>query len=1021
MISGRFSKPTIAVRRDSQPVAVSQPRASRDWPRRLLFWSALLTAGWGLFAPNVVRGATQEIPDEPNTDKPILALDTGGHTNAVYKLVVSDYKNELISVGLDKTIRIWDLQTGEPLRVLHPPIGPGTHGCLLSAALSPDSRLLAVGSYRALTPLYDHRIHLIDLDTGKLVRSLKGHSYTIYDVVFSPDGQKLASASHDATLRIWDVSSGDSLQVLKGHTGPVKGAAWSPDGARVVSGGLDKTARIWSLATGTASAVMTGHQDEVSTVDWSPDGKTVATGSFDKAIRLYEPGGKFRYAWPKLPNQVMSLKFSPDSQRLMYSYGSNTVPPVGAAILDMVKGRQLVTYGGHDNSALCCAFTKDGKQAITGDVVSRIRTWDSATGTTRLKLDGRGRTMYSAGWSPDGQAIAWGVGALTETKDVGGPLDRTFCFRNLDFGPPPDKTFVRPRARIGTLSMGHDIGEDPIDQRKVIFVRNGQQVASFKLPDPYDEVRCYTLFPDERAVIGTYRRAYLIDAKTGLLQREMTERGEELWGVAPSPNGRYVLTAGNDQVVRVWNLDEGTLVVALFVADEEWIAWTPAGYYAASLAGESLMGWHVNRGPESLADFYPAAQFHKSFYRPDVIRRLLETGDLKRAVEMADRERNEFTKVIRVADALPADVTIQQPAAARFEQMESQLMVRAAAQPTNNQPVSAMQLVINGRPLGAARPAARPADGKAPGKVEEEWTIDLPAGRYDVGVKAETANSYSLSPSVEVTRPIREGDPLPRLFVLSVGVGPDGSTATAVSKALAAGAPGVFSEFITQVLPGEQATPAAVNAALEKIRSQATLADTTVIYYAGQETLDAAGHYRLSAARGGDSTPAGVWLSDKDLKRDLASIPGRMMVAVDTMRADSQREREASAGFCGSTAAEAGADKLDTAAGDFLRELLSAEYGIVVLRASRRATTGRSASGASAFAQAFTEALAGKADYDRDGMIQLSELARYLQQRVKELSKGQQAPVIERPRGVRSFPLAKPPASNRPQTAPGEK
>jgi WD40 repeat protein len=955
--------------------------------------------------------SAQDIPDEPNPGKPILALDTGGHTNAVYKLMVSDYKNQLISVGLDKTIRVWDMATGEPLRVLRPPIGPAAHGYLFSAALSPDSKTLAVGTYRALTPLLDHRIHLIDLDTGQMIRSLKGHSYTIYDLAFSPDGERLASASHDATLRIWEVKSGQTLQILKGHTAPVHGVAWSPDGTRVVSGSLDKTARIWTVATGTATAVMREAQDEISGVDWSPDGKTIATGCFDKAIRLYEPSGKFRFVWSKLPNQIMSLKFSPDSQRLMYTCGSNTVPPIGVAILDMVKGPQLVKYSGHENSPISCVFSKDGKLAISGDVVSRIRIWDSATGATQLKLDGRGRTMYSAGWSPDGQAIAWGTAMLTETNDKGGAIDRTFCLRNLDFGPPPDKNFIRPRAKIGALSMGYDIGETPINRRKIIFVRNGTQVGSFTLPQPYDDVRCYTLFPDERAVIGTYSRAYLFNVKTGLVERDMSERGEELWGVAPSPNGRYVLTAGNDQVMRVWNLDEGSLVVALFVAGDEWIAWTPDGYYAASPAGESLMGWHLNRGPESLADFYPASQFHKSLYRPDIIRRLLEAGNLSKAVELADRERQETTKVVRVADVLPAEVKITEPAASRVEHTESQFTIRASAEPTNNQPVTSMQLVIDGRPWGAPRPVAPPGAGQPAAPVTEEWTVDLPPGTYDVAVKAEAAHSYAMSPPVEVTRPAGTEDARPRLFVLSIGAGPDGNAAAAVSKSLSAAAPGVFRDVVTQVVRGEEASPAAVDAALEKIRGQATLGDTTVIYYAGSETLDTAGHYRLSAARGGNPDPAGVWLSDKSLKRELAAIPGRMVLALDTVRATQRRDREATTGFCGSTAAESGADKLDTAAGEFLRDMLGEEYGVTVMRASRRATSTRSAGALSPFAQAFTEALAGKADRDSDGQIHLQELSRYVQQRVQELSKGQQFPVIERPRGMRSFPLAKPPAS----------
>src|SRR5205814_10508717 len=156
-------------------------------------------------------------------------------------------------------------------------------------------------------------------------------------------------------------------------------------------------------------------------------------------------------------------------------------------------------------------------------------------------------------------------------------------------------------------------------------------------PQPYDQVRCYTLLPDERAIVGTNDGAYLFNVNTGLVERHMTDRGEELWGLAPSPDWRYVLTAGNDQIMRVWRIDTGELVVALFVAGEEWIAWTPHGCYAASFGGESLMGWHLNRGPATMSDFFPASRFHKSLYRPDVIRRLLSAGDLEKAIEQADR------------------------------------------------------------------------------------------------------------------------------------------------------------------------------------------------------------------------------------------------------------------------------------------------------------------------------------------------------------------------------------------------
>ncbi|HVW00339.1 MAG TPA: WD40 repeat domain-containing protein, partial [Planctomycetaceae bacterium] len=696
----------------------------------------------------------------------MLALDTGGHTNAVYKVIVSGYGDQLISVGLDKTIRLWDLNTGEPLRVLRPPVGPKVHGYLFSAALSPDDKLLAVGCYRALTPLYDHRIHLIDLETGQMVRSLKGHIYTIYDLAFSRDGKRLASASHDNTVRIWDVETGDTVKILRGHTEPVHAVAWNPEGTQVVSGSLDKTARIWSVDSGNTLALMREHRGQIMTVGWSPDGRTIATGCDDKTVRLYEPSGKFRYSW-NLPNEIMSLKFSPDSKRLLYTYGSNTEPPQGAAILDMVKGAELVHYRAHDNSPICCAFTPDGKRVVTGDSISQMRVWDSHTGKTLNRLDGRGHAMISAGWSPDGQAIAWGLSTDDNTTDRGGKLERTFCLRNLDFGPPPDSTFVRAKPRLGALRMGFNVSERPIDRRKVAFEQGGNVLTTFTLPQPYDQVRCYTLLPDMRAVIGSQAGAMIIDIQSGLVRHELSERGEEMWGLAPSPNWKYVLTAGNDQVMRVWRVDNGEMLVALFVADEEWIAWTPQGYYAASLAGESLMGWHVNRGADRMSDFYPAVQFHKSLYRPDVIRRLLEAGNLTRAIEIADRERSEQSEVVKVADVLPAEVTITSPSEAKVEQSESKFTIRASAQPAD-QPLTAMQLLIDGRPYGPSRTIG-PQPEELAAKVEQEWTVDLPPGKYNVAVKAETNHNYALSRPVEVTRKPAEGDPLPKLHVLSVG------------------------------------------------------------------------------------------------------------------------------------------------------------------------------------------------------------------------------------------------------------
>jgi hypothetical protein len=127
------------------------------------------------------------------------------------------------------------------------------------------------------------------------------------------------------------------------------------------------------------------------------------------------------------------------------------------------------------------------------------------------------------------------------------------------------------------------------------------------------------------------------------------------------------------------------------------------------------------------------------------------------------------------------------------------------------------------------------------------------------------------------------------------------------------------------------------------------------------------------------------------------------LLATDLRRSQQRSDRETVKGFCGESNMQ-DTSRLDTAADDFFRELLTEDYGVIVLRTDQRSAAG----GKTVFSQALTEAISGKADEDADGVVQFSELSRYVPKRVGELSGGKQTTAIQRPQGVGSFPIAQP-------------
>jgi WD40 repeat protein len=148
-------------------------------------------------------------------------------------------------------------------------------------------------------------VRLWDVATGAARGTFKGHSGGVNAVTFSPDGQLVASASHDKTVRLWDVTMGTALRTLMGHSGSVKAVTFSPDGQLVASASDDNTVRLWDVATGAARRTLDVDASIISKLSFSRESQYLeidkgllglqrfsSDASRPQALPLYNISGK---------------------------------------------------------------------------------------------------------------------------------------------------------------------------------------------------------------------------------------------------------------------------------------------------------------------------------------------------------------------------------------------------------------------------------------------------------------------------------------------------------------------------------------------------------------------------------------------------------------------------------------------------------------------------------------------------------------------------------------------------------
>ncbi|NLY02413.1 MAG: WD40 repeat domain-containing protein [Rhodopirellula sp.] len=201
-------------------------------------------------------------------------------------------------VSAEKEIRIYSAETGEVLSVF-----AGHKEFVNSLAISPDKTRIASGSGGSGEYGFvgdgDSRLRIWELSTGEWASYRDWNPMTaVYALAFSPDGHQLAIGSSDGIVRLLDLRLQEVVLTLRGHESEITNVVFSPDGRRIATASgqhdphlcgshVDNTVRIWDAETGVQSAVLRGHENTVSSLAFWPAGAEVLSGSWDHTVRLW--------------------------------------------------------------------------------------------------------------------------------------------------------------------------------------------------------------------------------------------------------------------------------------------------------------------------------------------------------------------------------------------------------------------------------------------------------------------------------------------------------------------------------------------------------------------------------------------------------------------------------------------------------------------------------------------------------------------------------------------------------------
>ena len=418
---------------------------------------------------------------------------------------------------------LWDAESGAVIELL------GHQGDMRALAFSPDGRRLASGGH-------DRTVRLYDLD-GRQLEMERRHDDSVMAVRFAPDGERLLSTSVDGTIRLWATPTGRPgmwlTATLTGHRASVEWAEFGPDGAWIVSLGDDRTMRLWPTSPAAIDGELAVPDNSSGVVEFSADGRRLVGENSWARIRMWDldrPADEPDVlSDPGLPSELamFDLALRPDGGR--------------AAAID---GKRAVTLLDRDQGVWRRTEPPIGQGAAVGF---------AEDGRCMALLAGEGPVLARLRWLPGGEPVA-------------APFPRMV---SPDIASSDDGRLVRVRDALpagGPYRPDHEARSI-----RVLDAATGRELLA--TPCSVGDAAAFGTLADGRTVLATAdgsadasasgRTIVVRDAASGAVLRRVSGHAGQVFTVVFTPDGRRMLSAGRDRLVRVWDTETWDEVVSL--------------------------------------------------------------------------------------------------------------------------------------------------------------------------------------------------------------------------------------------------------------------------------------------------------------------------------------------------------------------------------------------------------------------------------------------------------------------------